>query len=146
MHDSDFVIGWINSSTGEVEIADSSHDCETLPLTDLSLGGFDNLFNISGSVIIKQSVNGVKTTYITFSRKTNTGDKYDTVIDDSELFLLWAYGQVVESIPQEHINVRKCQNQLYLWKGKEYRFNCWPWCLDDSWMVFAYNSHGTFGL
>jgi len=105
MHDSDFVIGWIDSSTGEVQISDrysdpSSITGEILPLNDTSLGGFDNLFNISGS---RETVNGVETTSITFSRKTNTGDKYDTVINDSQLFLLWAYGDVVGSVPQEHV-------------------------------------------
>lgn len=42
----------------------------------------------------------------TFGRLLNTGDKYDNVISDAEMYLLYAYGQLNGGQPQYHGNNR----------------------------------------
>lgn len=55
------------------------------PAVDTSFGGTSDAVLINGTEI-------AGTTTIRFARKLNTGDRYDTVIGSSGLYLVWAYG------------------------------------------------------
>ena len=90
MGDGDFVIGWIDAS-GQLVISDRTNSASrdaTRPVSDVSLGGTDDLFATSGSV-----VNGTHTRF-QFSRKAVTGDIHDNDIQNRTIFLAYAWGNL----------------------------------------------------
>jgi len=84
MKSADLVVGWIGSS-GVANITDY-FSVDRDPTLDTQLGGTNDVKNISGERT------GDWPTVIRFTRMLDTGDNYDTAIPNSEIYLLWAYG------------------------------------------------------
>lgn len=42
-------------------------------------------------------------TSVSFTRKCNTQDTHDIVLSDRSIFLLYAYGDVANGVPQQHV-------------------------------------------
>jgi hypothetical protein len=79
----DMMIGRINLD-GVATVGDFWSEDERVPDRDKDVGGFDDLFGISGSV---QN----DTTTVSFSRKMNTGDKYDQPISEGWNTIILAF-------------------------------------------------------
>jgi len=59
------------------------------------MGGTDDLVNAEG-----RFDNG--TVYFSFTRAVDTGDRFDNAIRTTSMWLLYAYGTLVNGVPQYH--------------------------------------------
>jgi hypothetical protein len=89
MYPADSVVGWLGSN-GVGVLSDSYNRAYAQPALDTSLGGRDDLVGIS----VERATNsaGAAFNIISFSRKLDTGDSFDVLIADRNIYLLWAYG------------------------------------------------------
>jgi hypothetical protein len=84
MLNADLIMCYINKSN-QAQCSDRFANSYMTPPTDVSLGGKDDLINISGSIMSGR-------TMINFTRKMNTGDKWDYIIKkDESVNVLFAY-------------------------------------------------------
>jgi hypothetical protein len=86
MSGADAVVAWIDTS-GNVAIYDSWMPDKNQPRLDTDLGGTSDVTSVSGSATSSS-------TTITFTRLVNTNDKYDQVIVDGSMYVLWAYAPI----------------------------------------------------
>jgi hypothetical protein len=108
MPDHDSYIGWIDS-TGNATLTDRHASSRNEPATDVSLGGTNDILSWTGAVV---QVDGANWLQFNFTRKLNTGDKYDLVLAPGRPgFLLWALG------PNNGVNYRAGTFSTHLSKG-----------------------------
>jgi len=90
MPDSDSAVAWIDPSTGEPTINDRYTTLRAQPLTDIELGGTDDLRNTSVAYV---TIGSDQWLNVTFTKKLVTGDKYDVALTQSQaIYLLWSIG------------------------------------------------------
>jgi len=89
MPNHDGYIGWIDSS-GVATLTDRYTSTRLQPVTDESLGGTNDISSYSGAVV---QIDGATWLQFNFTRKLNTGDKFDLVLSPGKPgYLLWALG------------------------------------------------------
>jgi hypothetical protein len=89
MPDHDSYIGWIDSA-GNVNLTDRYASSRDDPITDVTLGGNNDIIKYTGAVV---QVDGATWLQFNFTRKLDTGDKYDLVLAPGRPgYLLWAIG------------------------------------------------------
>ena len=83
MKDADIIIGWVDDKTGKAEVMDTYSTGVVGPHpSDADLGGKDDLLSRAASQ------EGGWTT-VEFSRKLDTGDKFDKVIKKGQMKIIW---------------------------------------------------------
>jgi desulfoferrodoxin (superoxide reductase-like protein) len=84
MRNTDMIMGWVDDETGEVICSDRKAISIQAPLTDVELGGVDDVYDCDGW----QTEN---VTFVKFKRALDTGDTEDQAITDQQLVLNIVY-------------------------------------------------------
>jgi hypothetical protein len=108
MPEHDSYIGWIDSK-GNATLTDRYTSSRNDPVTDVSQGGTNDILSFTGAVV---QIDGATWLQFNFTRKLNTGDKYDLVLAPGKPgYLLWALG------PNNGVNYATGSFSTHLSKG-----------------------------
>jgi hypothetical protein len=86
----DVVVGWIDPNTNQATLIDRYAQQRAMPPADTDLGGTNDILNFTGR---NEQRNGQNWMIFTYTRKLNTGDRFDVALDPTQTtYLLWALG------------------------------------------------------
>ena len=79
-------LGWISPSSEATLLDVYAKGSYIIPTQDVKLGGNSDV------TLISANISTTNWTSLSFSRNLKTGDSYDFDIDNSDIYVLWAYG------------------------------------------------------